>query len=400
MNKDELKIKVQELAEELGTTPEKVTVVISGLTGKAVTNAFSGEDDESLAKIEKFFTAREYAFSIYTDEQCDIVRQFEKRILAVGSAGKALENSGISAGTMSGIRTGTYKGDAEKMFSKISSFLELKNENSKVYKHSGYVPTSISESIYENIRTAHISGVCVIVTGDAGIGKTEAAMQYKATHPDNSVIITAEEPKTPKTVMLEKLAEELGTDLSGTRSSMYFRKILSELHDGTVIIVDEAQNFRFDAIDTLRGFADYFHNKNLGTVGIVCMGNDTFRQQFFGKSGIGKEQVWNRFVERPMYTTKNIRYEDIEVLFPELVKKNMQEELDFLCTIAILPQENIRSAVHLYTTVYGKHKGNCNIGTLTKQAKYMQIRIPDSKPEIDALTKKVQYMKQVAKCRR
>ena len=375
MNKDELKIKVQELAEELGSTPEKVTVVISGLTSKAVTNAFNGEDDESLTKIEKFFTAREYAFSIYTDEQCDIVRQFEKRILAVGSAGKALENSGISTGTMSGIRTGTYKGDTEKMFSKISSFLELKDENSKVYKHSGYVPTSISESIYENIRTAHISGVCVMVTGDAGIGKTEAAKHYQAEHPDNSVIITASEPKTTKTEMFEMLAEKLGIDLSETSRGMYFRKIRSELHDGTVIIVDEAQNFRFDAIDTLRGFADYFRNENLGTVGIVCMGNDTFRQQFFGKSGIGKEQVWNRFVERPKYETKNIRFSDIELLFPELTKKGMKDELKFLYGVALSPKEDIRSAVHLYTKIYNVHKGNCTVEMLAKQAKRMQVDI-------------------------
>ncbi len=354
MNLQELKTKMQELADELGTTPEKAYTVICKVANEKIAKALNGENDKDLAEIEKFFTSREYAFSIYTQEQCEIIRQFEKRITEAGSAAKALGNADISTGTMSSIRTGTYKGNVDMMFSKISSFLEIKKENSKVYKHSGYVPTSISESIYENIRTAHIRGVCVMVTGDAGIGKTEAVMQYRATHPDNAVIITAEEPRTTKTVMLEKLAEELGVDLSGTRNSMYFRKILSELHDGTVIIVDEAQNFRFEAIDTLRGFADYFHNKNLGTVGIVCMGNDTFRQQFFGKSGIGKEQVWNRFVERPMYTTKNIRYEDIEVLFPELVKKNMQEELDYLCAIAILPQENIRSAVHLYTTVYNR----------------------------------------------
>lgn len=385
MNKDELKIKVQELAEELGSTPEKVTVVISGLTSKAVINAFNGEDDESLAKIEKFFTARKYAFSIYTDEQCDIVRQFEKRILSAGSAGKALENSGISTGTMSSIRTGTYKGDTEKMFSKISGFLELKDENSKVYKHEGYVPTSISESIYENIRTAHIRGVCIMVTGDAGIGKTEAAMQYKATHPDNSVIITAEEPRTTKTVMLEKLAEELGVDLSGTRSSMYFRKILSELHDGTVIIVDEAQNFKFEAIDTLRGFVDHFHNKNLGTVGIVCMGNDTFRQQFFSKSGIGKEQVWNRFVERPKYETKNIRFSDIELLFPELTKKGMKDELKFLYGVALSPKEDIRSAVHLYTKIYNVHNGKCTTEMLKKQARRMQIYVPDVKATTDRM---------------
>ncbi len=98
MNKDELKTKVQELSGELGSTPERVAIVISGLTSKAVTNALNGEDDESLAKIEKFFTAREYAFSIYTDEQCDIIWQFERRILAMGGAGKALENSGIQHG--------------------------------------------------------------------------------------------------------------------------------------------------------------------------------------------------------------------------------------------------------------------------------------------------------------
>ena len=44
MNSNELKTKIQELAEELGSTPEKVAVVISGLTNKAVTNAFNGEE--------------------------------------------------------------------------------------------------------------------------------------------------------------------------------------------------------------------------------------------------------------------------------------------------------------------------------------------------------------------
>lgn len=275
----------QKNTEELEIRKPKRIIPLIVNEESSLRKALSGENEADAVEIENFFTAREYAFSIYTEEQCDIIRQFEKRILAVGSAGKALENSGISAGTMSNLRKGTYKGIVDKMFSKISSFLELKDENSKVYKHSGYVPTSISESIYENIRTAHISGVCVMVTGDAGIGKTEAAKHYQAEHPDNSVIITAIEPKTTKAAMLEILAAKLGIDLSETKRAMYSQKILSELHDGTVIIVDEAQNFNFTAIDTLRGFADYFRNENLGTVGIVCMGNDTFRQQFFGKSG-------------------------------------------------------------------------------------------------------------------
>lgn len=389
MNLNELNIKVQELAEELGSTPEKMGTVISGIGNDTLAKVLNGEDGKNFAKAEDFFTARDYAFSIYTDEQRNIIRQFEKRIIAVGGAGKALENSGISPSTMSSLRRGTYKGVADDMFSKISSFLELKDENSKVYKHTGYVPTSISESIYENIRTAHISGVCVMVTGDAGIGKTEAAKQYHAVHPDNSVIITASEPRTTKTEMFEMLAEKLGIDLSETSRGMYFRKIRSELHDGTVIIVDEAQNFRFDAIDTLRGFADYFHNENLGTVGIVCMGNDTFRQQFFGKSSIGKEQVWNRFVERPKYETKDIRFSDIELLFPELAKKGMKDELKFLYGISLSPKEDIRSAVHLYTKIYNTHSGKCTLEMLTKQAKRMQVDVTN----IDAVMNRLKAIK-------
>ena len=375
MDLNKLKIKIEKLAEELGGSPENMGVVISGLNNDYIQNALNGSDEKTAVKIEEFFTSREYAFSIYTEEQQNIIRNFEKRILDMGGAGKALENSGISASAMSSLRRGTYKGVTENVFSKISSFLELKDENSKVYKHNGYVPTSISESIYENIRTAHISGVCVMVTGDAGIGKTEAAKHYQETHPESSVIITAGEPRTNKTAMFGILAEELGIDLSETKRGMYFQKIRSELHDGMVIIVDEAQNFTFDAIDTLRGFSDYFKNKNLGTVGIVCMGNDTFRQQFFGKSGIGKEQVWNRFVERPKYQVRDIRYSDIELLFPELARKGMKQELKFLYGIALSPKEDIRSAVHLYTKIYNVHNGNCTIEMLVKQAKRMQVDI-------------------------
>lgn len=178
MNLQKLKTKVQELADELGTTPEKAYTVIGKVTNEKIAKALSGENDKDLAEIERFFTSREYAFSIYTPEQCDIIRQFERRIIETGSVAKALGNAEISASTMSSIRTGTYKGTVDKMFSRISSFLEIKDENSKVYKHEGYVPTSISESIYENIRTAHISGVCVMVTGDAGIGKSMAATPH------------------------------------------------------------------------------------------------------------------------------------------------------------------------------------------------------------------------------
>lgn len=387
MNLQELKSKIEKLAEELGGSPNNMGAVIGGLNNDYIKNALNGSDEKTAAKIEEFFISREYAFSVYTEEQQGIIRGFEKRILEKGGMNKALENSNISASMASGVRKGTYKGVVDNAFRKIKELLELKEESAKVYRHSGYIPTSISESIYENIRTAHISGVCVMITGDAGIGKTQAAMKYISDHEENTVIITPTEPKTKKTAMIEMLASELKIDLSGTKRAMYTQKILSELHDGTVIIVDEAQKFAFDAIDTLRGFSDYFKNKNLGTVGIVCIGNDTFRQQFFGNSGIGKEQVWNRFVERPKYQTKDILYSDIKLMFPALAEKGMEKELKFLYSVALSPKEDIRSAVHLYTKVYNTNSGNCTMEMLVKQSKRMQIDLSNMKSILDRIEK-------------
>lgn len=66
MNKDELKTKIQELADELGTTLEKAYTVIGKVTNEKIAKALNGENDKDLAEIENFFKSREYAFSIYT----------------------------------------------------------------------------------------------------------------------------------------------------------------------------------------------------------------------------------------------------------------------------------------------------------------------------------------------
>lgn len=66
MNLQELKIKVQELVEELGNTPEKMGAIIGNLSSEALRKALNGENEADSAKIEGFFTAREHAFSAYT----------------------------------------------------------------------------------------------------------------------------------------------------------------------------------------------------------------------------------------------------------------------------------------------------------------------------------------------
>ena len=386
MKLEELKIRVSQLCEDLNCTSENIGAVIGGLKKQIIDKALSGEDERVAKIIEDFFNSRDYAFSVYSDEQRKLIKEFEKRIVEKGSASNALQGTKISPSTMSSIRKAKYNGDVEAKFRELKIFLDLKGEASKVYKNNDYIPTSISECIYENIRTAHIQGVCIMVTGDAGIGKTEAGKQYIRNHQGNAVMITAVEPKTNKTAMLELLAKALNIDLSETKRSAYTQKMLSEINDGTVIIVDEAQNFKFDAIDTLRGFSDYFKDNNLGTVGIVCMGNDTFRQQFFGKSGIGKEQVWNRFVERPRYETKNIPFRDIELMFPILKEQGMIKELRFLYIVALSPKEDIRSAVHLFTTMY--NRGRYDFDSLVKQAKNMQIDLSNMPQIMKALERR------------
>lgn len=48
--------------------------------------------------------------------------------------------------------SGSYKGDEDKQFEKLIAYFRVKEEAKDLYKAQDYVPTSISEDVYQYIR--------------------------------------------------------------------------------------------------------------------------------------------------------------------------------------------------------------------------------------------------------
>lgn len=74
----DLKARAEALAEELEIDFDKVHLVI-GVKQNVLESAFNGET-KSVEDVTKFFADRQAAFDVYSDEQIEIIRSFERSI--------------------------------------------------------------------------------------------------------------------------------------------------------------------------------------------------------------------------------------------------------------------------------------------------------------------------------
>lgn len=371
MNIDEIKTKVNDLANEYGSI-KNACIVIGNIKESKLTEALHGNNDTVLAKIDAFFTNRKEAFSKYTDEQISLIKEFEKLIISKGSLNSACLNFNFSAASISNVRNGKYNGDIEKVFSELREYKDKEDyiKKTDIFKKPEYVPTSISETAYEYIRKIKNFGICGVITGDAGIGKTKAARKFLKDNPQTTIMITIRRCNINSNTALRMIANELG--IKDCKNSNLDEAIINELHDGMVIIIDEAQKLNFKAIDDIRTFSDYFSDRG-ESLGIAFIGNQSFLEQFEGERGVGKEQVWSRLHARPHLRSSKIPFEDIKLLFPLLTDRDMIAELKFLHCVARSPKEDIRAAMNLFAEAY--NAGDYTLKGLVKQAKIMNTKI-------------------------
>ena len=122
--------------------------------------------------------------------------QLEKYMTDNGiSQNKLAPQIGISTAALSQYRNSAYdKGDVTAVEAKIEEFFRLKNYAQKTAEKTAaylpatdYVPTSISEDVYETIRYCQAAKGMVIVHGDAGVGKTKGAEKFIRENPTASI---------------------------------------------------------------------------------------------------------------------------------------------------------------------------------------------------------------------
>lgn len=302
------------------------------------------------------------------DRKKMILDRFDELVQKEGSQSKACSVIGINPAIITGLKNGTYKGDIDKQFRFLQEYFNLKDEAKKSFKNDSYIPTSISESVYSYIKNAQLKGGLIAIAGHAGIGKTRAIRKFKADNDMNCIFITANPTLNTTKPVLKRICKELG--INGLRSNFeMYDAITDKLRDGMVIVFDEAQHLSLKAIETLRGFTDYFGDRGQ-TLGIVFVGNQTTMDRFGGKEDAIFAQIANRTIQKPTFKTTDIQREDINMLYPMIEKDSIAE--DFMLSVA-QSKEGIRGANNLFTNAYDNE--DITYEGLINMAKHMKMMI-------------------------
>lgn len=306
---------------------------------------------------------------MYTEEQIALlekveVLQKERKFTQNGVA----QFIGVSKTALSQARSGKLE-HTQKFFDTLAAYFSVKEKAKLTYSELNYVPTSISEHIYDVIALCQVKGGLAVACGDAGIGKTKAAQKFVADNPSNSFLITINPCLTNVKSLLKLIADRIGAGQEKSVNDLWF-SIANKLSDGTVLIFDEAQHLTVKTIEVLRSFSDYFNDKGQ-TLGICFIGNMETITRMGGKRA-EFAQISNRTKQRKFYRNTEIQREDICKLFPILEAEKMDAEIDFLLRIAHTPQA-LRGAINLFSNAYDND--NITLSGLIGMAKYMDMEI-------------------------
>ncbi|HGY1221412.1 TPA: AAA family ATPase [Klebsiella pneumoniae] len=181
---------------------------------------------------------------------------------------------------------GKYAGDVPAIDALARSFINREVEKEKSQKITArFVPTVTSRKGMDVIRYAHLDGDLNVIYGAAGLGKTIILREYAAQHRD-ALLIEADPGYTAR-VVLEELCGLLGISKRGNMHELSEACIAALRDSGRLLMVDEAENLPYRALETLRRI----HDKS--GIGLVLAGMPRLIINLKGKRG-EYQQLYSR----------------------------------------------------------------------------------------------------------
>ena len=181
---------------------------------------------------------------------------------------------------------GKYAGDVPAIDALARSFINREVEKEKSQKITArFVPTVTSRKGIDVIRYAHLDGDLNVIYGAAGLGKTMILREYAAQHRD-ALLIEADPGYTAR-VVLEELCGLLGISKRGNMHELSEACIAALRDSGRLLMVDEAENLPYRALETLRRI----HDKS--GIGLVLAGMPRLIINLKGKRG-EYQQLYSR----------------------------------------------------------------------------------------------------------
>lgn len=200
-------------------------------------------------------------------------KMLEQKQCTISSAARSTD---LSAATIHLWLNEKYKGNVEKISKAVEQFIEreeLRANNIDI----PFVETSVAQDVYEIANTCHIENEIGVCCGYAGLGKTYAVKMYALEHTD-VILIEADFGYTPK-VLFSEIHKELGFEGTGALHNMVVDIVDKLKNSGRLIIVDEAENLPYRALELLRRIYDK------AKVGILLVGMPKLLKNLKGDKG-------------------------------------------------------------------------------------------------------------------
>ena len=180
---------------------------------------------------------------------------------------------GVAKSTISMWINGTYKGDNTKITDKVNNFLQRENER-KNNEEIPIVDISIIRYIFEIGRLCHTKGKIGVCAGRAGLGKTVAVKEYSKNFLD-AILIESDSGYTAKSLLLE-IHKRLGLSGKGCAYDL-MNEVVNKLNNsGRLLIVDEAENLPYRALEITRRI----HDKT--GIGVLLVGRNILFENLRG----------------------------------------------------------------------------------------------------------------------
>lgn len=286
---------------------------------------------------------------VYDESLQERVREYMKNTGI--SQNKLAPRVGVSSASLSNYLRNKMEGSVEGIENRLREFLQQESEAAAAQVQAApynldetYKPTSISEDVYQSIRYAQINRTLVMLHGDAGAGKTKAAVKYYRDNPQSTIYIRLD----PSMSGLAGVGELLGSalDLPAVSSSKQMWQAIRARLRGTnkVIIVDEAQLLKRAPMDELRILPDEDEVNEVPGNGVVLIGNSELYERV--KKGKITTQAYTRIGLQRAYSTMRLTNEDIKLLFPMFAGEDQAKELKLIASVC-RSQHSIRTAKHI-----------------------------------------------------
>ena len=253
---------------------------------------------------------------------------------AVGlSQNQMADKIGISATALSQWLKGKYPGSNTELEVKIQRWIDTYNAGEEYAEElpqdPDWVKTKTAGRVYNAIEMAHRLKSLVCVYGAAGSGKTKTCEYYQSRR-SNVWMFTPTKATSSVRGMLRMMSSKMSIRNPGSGNYEMQEAIIRKMtSSGGVVIIDEAQQLNFGALDLLRQIQEQ------AGVGMVWCGNEPlYTQMTGGARGPKFAQIFSRIAQRT-----HIEMTQTEDVAPVAAAMGITDHasLDYLRQIGVLP---------------------------------------------------------------